>query len=140
MRSLFIKSNEKSLSYCQSRRGALESIKNRKPNTKPSKPKIYTGQFSKRPGDRHYFSRQTKVFQFRTRSKATGNQKQRLRQEIPCLCRQPAHCFVQYYRQIICIAFCKLRRNFRFFCSVNHLSGPLRQQMFISKSSKGHGL
>ena len=27
-------------------------------------------------------------------------------------------------------AFCKLRRNFGSFCSVNHLSGPLRKQMF----------
>ena len=27
-------------------------------------------------------------------------------------------------------AFCKLRRNFGFFCSVNHLSGPLRKHMF----------
>ena len=27
-------------------------------------------------------------------------------------------------------AFCKLRRNFGFFCSVNHLSGPLREHMF----------
>ena len=29
------------------------------------------------------------------------------------------------------IAFCKRRRNFRFFCSVNHPSGPLRQQIVI---------
>ena len=27
-------------------------------------------------------------------------------------------------------AFCKLRRNFEFFCSVNHLNGPLRKPMF----------
>ena len=27
-------------------------------------------------------------------------------------------------------AFCKLRRNFGFFCSVNHLSGPIRKHMF----------
>ena len=27
-------------------------------------------------------------------------------------------------------AFCKLQRNFGFFCSVNHLSGPLRKHMF----------
>ena len=27
-------------------------------------------------------------------------------------------------------AFCKLRRNSGFFCSVNHLSGPLRKHMF----------
>ena len=27
-------------------------------------------------------------------------------------------------------AFCKVRRNFRFFCSVNHLSRPLRKHMF----------
>ena len=26
--------------------------------------------------------------------------------------------------------FCKVRRNFRFFCSVNHLSRPLRKHMF----------
>ena len=26
--------------------------------------------------------------------------------------------------------FCKLRKNVGFFCSVNHLSGPLRKQMF----------
>ena len=26
--------------------------------------------------------------------------------------------------------FCKLRRNLGFFCSVNHLSGPLRKHMF----------
>ena len=27
-------------------------------------------------------------------------------------------------------AFCKLQRNFGFFCSVNHLSGPLRKHIF----------
>ena len=27
-------------------------------------------------------------------------------------------------------AFCKLRRNFGFFCSINHLSGPNRKHMF----------
>ena len=27
-------------------------------------------------------------------------------------------------------AICKLRRKFGFFCSVNHLSGPLRKHMF----------
>ena len=80
-----------------------------------------------------------KFFSF-AQDRKRGNQKHRLRQEIPCLCRQLAHCFLQYYSQNICIAFCKLRRNLGFFCSVNHLSGPLRQQMFISKSSKGHGL
>ena len=37
-------------------------------------------------------------------------------------------------------AFCKLRRIFGFFCSVNHLSGPLRKHMFACSSSKGHGL
>ena len=26
--------------------------------------------------------------------------------------------------------FCKLRRNFGFFCSVNHLSGPVREHEF----------
>ena len=26
--------------------------------------------------------------------------------------------------------FCKLQRNFGFFCSINHLSGPLRKHMF----------
>ena len=71
-----------------------------------------------------------KFFSF-AQDRKRGNQKHRLRQEIPCLCRQLAHCFVQYYRQIICIAFCKLRRNLRFFYSVNHLSGPLRQQIVI---------
>ena len=80
-----------------------------------------------------------KFFSF-AQDRKRWNQKHRLRQEVPCLCRQLVHCFVQYYRQIICIAFCKLRRNFRFFCSVNHLSLPLGQQMFILKSSKGHGL
>ena len=34
--------------------------------------------------------------------------------------------------------FCKLRRNFGFFCSVNHISRPLREHMFTSW--KGHGL
>ena len=29
---------------------------------------------------------------------------------------------------------------FGFFCSVNHLSGPLRKYMFTCTSSKGHGL
>ena len=80
-----------------------------------------------------------KFFSF-AQDRKQGNQKHRLTQEIPCLCRQLAHCLGQYYRQNICIAFCKRRRNFRFFCSVNHLSGALRQQMFISKSSKGHAL
>ena len=37
-------------------------------------------------------------------------------------------------------AFCKLWRIFGFFCSVNHLSRPLRKQMFTCSSSKGHGL
>ena len=37
-------------------------------------------------------------------------------------------------------AFCKLRRNFGFFCSVNHLSEPLRRHMFTWKTSKGHCL
>ena len=31
---------------------------------------------------------------------------------------------------VSCCAFCKLQRNFGFSCSVNHLSGPLRKQMF----------
>ena len=31
---------------------------------------------------------------------------------------------------VSCFAFCKLRRNFGFFCSVNHLSGPLRKHIF----------
>ena len=35
---------------------------------------------------------------------------------------------------------CKLWRNFRFFCSFNHHSGPLRKHMFTFTSSKGHGL
>ena len=30
--------------------------------------------------------------------------------------------------------------NFGLFCSVNHLSGPLRKNMFTCTSSKGHGL
>ena len=30
--------------------------------------------------------------------------------------------------------------NFGFFCSVNHLGGPLRKQTFTCTSSKGHGL
>ena len=34
----------------------------------------------------------------------------------------------------------KLRRNFGFFCSVNHLSGPLRKHMFTCTNSKDHGL
>ena len=37
-------------------------------------------------------------------------------------------------------AFCKLRRNLSFFCSVHHLSGPLREHMFTCTSSKSHGL
>ena len=37
-------------------------------------------------------------------------------------------------------ALCKLRRIFGFFCSANHLSGPLRKHMFTCLSSKGHGL
>ena len=56
-----------------------------------------------------------KFFSF-AQDRKRWNQKHRLRQEIPCLCRQLVLCFVQYYRQIICIAFCKLWRNFRFFC------------------------
>ena len=36
-------------------------------------------------------------------------------------------------------AFCKLRGNFGFFCSVNHLNGPIRKHMFTCTSSKGHG-
>ena len=31
---------------------------------------------------------------------------------------------------VLCCAFCKLRRNFGFFCSINHHSGPLRKHMF----------
>ena len=31
---------------------------------------------------------------------------------------------------VSCFAFCKLQRNFGFFCSVNHLSGPLRKHIF----------
>ena len=34
-------------------------------------------------------------------------------------------------------AFCKIRRNFGFFCSVNHLSGPLRKHTFTCTGSKG---
>ena len=34
---------------------------------------------------------------------------------------------------------CKLWRNFRFFCSVNHDSGPLRKHMFTFTNWKGHG-
>ena len=45
-----------------------------------------------------------------TQDRKRGNQKHRMRKEIPCLCRQLAHCFEQNYRQIIFIAFCKLRR------------------------------
>ena len=41
---------------------------------------------------------------------------------------------------VSCSVFCKLWRNFGFFCSVNHLSGPLRTYMFTGMSSKGHGL
>ena len=37
-------------------------------------------------------------------------------------------------------AFWKLQRCFGFFCSVNHLSGPLRKHMFIWTSLKSHGL
>jgi len=37
-------------------------------------------------------------------------------------------------------AFCKLRGNFGFFCSVNHLNGPIRKHMFTCTSSEGHGL
>ena len=37
-------------------------------------------------------------------------------------------------------AFCKLGENFGFFCSVNHLSGPLRKHMLTWRNSKGHGL
>ena len=33
-----------------------------------------------------------------------------------------------------------LYRAVGFFCSVNHLSGPLRKYMFTCSSSKGHGL
>ena len=36
-------------------------------------------------------------------------------------------------------AFCKLRGNFGFFCSINHLNGPIRKHMFTCTSSKGHG-
>ena len=31
---------------------------------------------------------------------------------------------------VSCCAFCKVQRNFGFFCSVNHLSRPLRKHMF----------
>ena len=31
---------------------------------------------------------------------------------------------------VLCCTFCKLRRNFGFFCSINHHSGPLRKHMF----------
>ena len=37
-------------------------------------------------------------------------------------------------------AFCKIRKNFGFSCSVNHLSGPLRKHMGTCTSSKGTGL
>ena len=47
-------------------------------------------------------------------------------------------------------SFANLKRNslyravrfayFGFFCSVNHLSGPLRKHIFTCMSSKGHGL
>ena len=36
-------------------------------------------------------------------------------------------------------AFCKLGGNFGFFCSLNHLNGPIRKHMFTCTSSKGHG-
>ena len=31
---------------------------------------------------------------------------------------------------VLCCAFCKLQRNFGFFCSGNHLSGPLGKHTF----------
>ena len=37
-------------------------------------------------------------------------------------------------------AFAKLRRISWFFCSVNHISGPVRKHMFTSTSSNGHVL
>ena len=41
---------------------------------------------------------------------------------------------------VSCCAFCKPRRIFGFFCSVNHLRGSLRKHLFACSSSKGHGL
>ena len=51
-------------------------------------------------------------------------------------------CIFRFYSEIRCIVqcVCKLWRNFGFFCSGNHLSGPLRTYMFTGMSSKGHGL
>ena len=37
-------------------------------------------------------------------------------------------------------AFCRRRRNSGFFCSVNHLSKPLRKHTFICTSTKGQVL
>ena len=46
------------------------------------------------------------------------------------------------YCQICCIALriCRRRRNSGFFCSVNHLSKPLRKHTFICTSTKGQVL
>ena len=52
---------------------------------------------------RFYFSRQTKVV-ICAQDPNRGSQKHRLRQEIPRLCKQLAHCFVQRYSQIRFIA------------------------------------
>ena len=49
-------------------------------------------------------------------------------------------CYCQIKFVLWRCAFCKLRRNFGFFCSVNHLSGPLRKHMFTWTSYIGHGL
>ena len=48
------------------------------------------------------------------------------------------YCIFRKSAAVLCVitfvvnysAFCKLRSNFGSFCSVNHLSGPLRKQMF----------
>ena len=40
---------------------------------------------------------------------------------------------------VLCCAFCKIRRNLSFFCSINHL-GPLRKHTFTCTNSKGPGL
>ena len=66
--------------------------------------------------------------------------RQQTRQEIRCLCKQLPHYFDHITGKFDVVSRFATRRNFRFFCCVNDLSRPLRQQMFISKSSKGYGL
>ena len=38
---------------------------------------------------------------------------------------------------VSCCVFCKLQRNFGFFCCINHLSGPLRIHMFTRTPGEG---